>query len=191
MSFLEIVRDSKKLNSLLFYTELFDKQLSELKKGGCPKAILQVLADNAEKVLNFAISTVPISTDHFPFVPVIPREFIGIYGQMNFLNPQYANNGALRLNPGSIKEDSPRLQVVHYIFDINVDGNAKDLNLDAGLAFAFHNPEIKKPVVFRGSDYFGAHPFLYESDLTGLTLAFLIEDEDYPTYQYRHMLELK
>lgn len=108
----ETVEDRK--NGL---AKLFDNQLETLKSQNCPQAILEAFQNKKSDVLNKA-AEMEIPEGNIPFVPVIPRSYMGIYGLM----PMVRNDdkmGYTYLNPNEMTDNEEEIpKNPYYIYDI-------------------------------------------------------------------------
>jgi len=96
--------------------KLFDNQMETLKSRGCPQAILEVFQNQRDAVLSKA-TEMEISKGHIPFVPVIPRTYMGVYGLM----PMVRNEdkvGYTYLDPNEITDKLETPKGPYFIYDV-------------------------------------------------------------------------
>lgn len=96
--------------------KLFNSQMETLKSRGCPQAILEAFQNKKSEVLAKA-AEMEIPEGHIPFVPVIPRSYLGVYGLM----PMVRNNektGYTRLNPNEIIDNENVPKTLYFIYDV-------------------------------------------------------------------------
>lgn len=96
--------------------KLFDSQMETLKQRGCPQVILEMFRDKKSEVLDKAVE-MGIPEGNIPFVPVIPRSYMGIYGLM----PMVRNGekvGYTHLDPNEITDDEECPKAPYYIYDV-------------------------------------------------------------------------
>jgi len=103
-------------------TKLFDSQMETLKSRGCPQAILEAFQNLRDAVLSKA-AEMEIPKGHIPFVPVIPRIYMGVYGLM----PMVRNGekvGYTYLDPNEITDQVETPKNPYFIYDVE---NGKDM----------------------------------------------------------------
>ena len=96
--------------------KLFDSQMETLKSRGCPQAIIEAFQNQRDAVLSKAVE-MEIPEGHIPFVPVIPRSYMGIYGLM----PMVRNEdkvGYTYLDPNEITNNEECPKGPYYIYDV-------------------------------------------------------------------------
>ena len=96
--------------------KLFDSQLETLKSRNCPQAILEAFQNKKSEVLNKA-AEMEIPEGNIPFVPVIPRSYMGIYGLM----PMVRNGdkiGYTYLDPNEMTDNEEVPKNPYYIYDV-------------------------------------------------------------------------
>lgn len=100
------------------YEELFDQQLTCLSFLDIPYEIVRALSGKKDSVIS-KVSTLDIAEDNLPFLPVIPIQYIGLYGLMS-ITKGLGLRGHTDLNPNSIKDvveiDIPRQP--YYMIDV-------------------------------------------------------------------------
>jgi hypothetical protein len=101
--------------------KLFDTQIQTLKDRGCPAAIIDMLREQRDDVLQKA-SEITIAKKHIAFLPVIPRAFLSIYTQMQMVR-NGDKTGYTYLKPYEITDVVETPQDSYYIFDVE-DGEA-------------------------------------------------------------------
>ncbi|MBU1148880.1 hypothetical protein KKI23_02200 [Patescibacteria group bacterium] len=95
---------------------LFDDQIETLKSRGCPQAILEVFQNKKSKVIVKAVK-MEIPEGNIPFVPVIPRTYMGIYGLMPMV--RNGNNvGYTHLDPNDIIDNEEVPKGLYYVYDV-------------------------------------------------------------------------
>jgi hypothetical protein len=102
--------------------KLFDSQMETLKTRGCPQVILEAFQNKKNEVLEKAV-VMEISEGNIPFVPVIPRIYLGIYGLM----PMVRNGdkvGYTCLDPNEITNKVETPKGPYFIYDVE---NGKDM----------------------------------------------------------------
>lgn len=98
------------------FTKLFDSQMETMKSCGCPQAILEAFGKQRDAVLSKA-AEMDIPEGNTPFIPVIPRSYLGIYGLM----PMVRNGdkvGYTTLDPNNITDVVDVPKGPYFIFDI-------------------------------------------------------------------------
>ncbi len=96
--------------------KLFDSQMETLKSRGCPQAILEAFQNQRDAVLSKA-AEMEIYEGHIPFVPVIPRIYMGVYGLM----PMVRNGekvGYTYLDPNEITDQVETPKNPYFIYDV-------------------------------------------------------------------------
>lgn len=96
--------------------KLFDSQIQTLKDRGCPKQIVELVQNQKGSVLENA-NEMEIPEGHIPFVPVIPRIYMGVYGLM----PMVRNNekqGYTCLDPNEITDKVETPKKPYFIYDV-------------------------------------------------------------------------
>ncbi|MFH1612112.1 MAG: DUF5701 family protein [bacterium] len=107
----ETVEDHK--NGL---AKLFDSQMETLKSRNCPQAILEAFQNKKSEVLSKA-AEMEVPEGHIPFIPVIPRSYMGIYGLM----PMVRNGdkvGYTYLDPNEITDEVETPKNPYFIYDV-------------------------------------------------------------------------
>jgi len=103
------------------FAKLLDSQMETLKSLGCPQAIMKAFNNQRDTVLSKA-AEMEIPEGHIPFVPVIPRTYMGVYG----LIPMVRNGdkvGYTYLNPNEITDNVETPKEPYFIYDAE-DGKA-------------------------------------------------------------------
>ncbi|MBU1178921.1 hypothetical protein KKB69_01090 [Patescibacteria group bacterium] len=98
------------------FAKLFDSQMEALKSRGCPQAIMEAFSNQRDAVLSKA-AEMEIPEEHIPFVPVIPRTCMGIYGLM----PMVRNGdkvGYTYLDPNEIIDQVETPKNPYFIYDV-------------------------------------------------------------------------
>ena len=95
---------------------LFDGQIETLKSRSCPQAIVRVFHSKRDKVLSKA-AKMDIPDGHIPFIPVIPRSYIGIYGLMDMIRIG-ENRGYTSLDPNEISNNIETPKEPYFIYDV-------------------------------------------------------------------------
>jgi len=101
--------------------KLFDIQIETLKFRGCPKVILEMFQEKRDGVLS-KVSGMEIPEGNIPFVPVIPRSYMGIYA----LLPMVRNKdkmGYTYLDPNEITDKVKVPQKPYFIYDVENGNN--------------------------------------------------------------------
>lgn len=96
--------------------KLFDSQMKTLKSRGCPQAIMEAFQNKKSEVFDKA-AEMDIPEGNIPFVPVIPRSYMGIYG----LIPMVRNGekvGYTYLDPNEIIDNEECPKGPYYIYDV-------------------------------------------------------------------------
>lgn len=96
--------------------KLFDNELKTLQSRGCPQAILTIFQNNKSEVLERAV-VMDIPDGNIPFVPVIPRSYMGIYALM----PMVRNGekvGYTSLAPYEIIDNEKCPKEPYYIYNV-------------------------------------------------------------------------
>ncbi len=97
--------------------KLFDNQMETLKSWNCPQAILEAFQNKKSEVLSKA-AEMEVPEGNIPFVPVIPRSYMGIYGLM----PMVRNDdkmGYTYLDPNEITDNEEEIpKNPYYIYDV-------------------------------------------------------------------------
>jgi len=108
----ETVEDRK--NGL---AKLFDSQMETLKSRNCPQTIIEAFQNKKPEVLSKAVE-MEVPEGNIPFVPVIPRSYMGIYGLM----PMVRNGdkvGYTYLDPNEITDNEEEIpKNPYYIYDV-------------------------------------------------------------------------
>jgi len=165
------------------FAELFLKQLETLKSRGVPAAIIEVLSGQKDQVISIATS-MDIAEKHLPFVPVIPKAYLGIYGLMPLVRHGDKVGGYTHLDPNLIKDVVETPKNPYYIFDVEdgkdllgkspkdaekmIKGDNRSPLTDAeGIALCVHKPVLSEHYMdCTGSRYGGDDgvPFVYLND---------------------------
>jgi len=98
------------------FGQLFDSQMLTLGDRGCPEVIIEMFHKKRDEVLSKAVA-MEIPEEHTPFIPVIPRSYLGIYG----LAPMIRNDGKVGftyLNPNEITDEETPPKGPYFIYDI-------------------------------------------------------------------------
>lgn len=96
--------------------KLFDSQMETLKLRNCPQAILEAFQNKKSEVLSKA-AEMEIPEGNIPFVPVIPRSYMGIYGLM----PMIRNDdkvGYTYLDPNELTDQVETPKSPYFIYDV-------------------------------------------------------------------------
>lgn len=105
------------------FGQLFDSQLETLKGRGCPQAILETFQKQRDKIIaNAKAIQTNIAKGNIPFLPVVPKIYLGVYGLM----PMVRNGekvGYTYLNPNELSDVVKTPKTPYYIFDVE-DGKA-------------------------------------------------------------------
>jgi hypothetical protein len=96
--------------------KLFDSQMETLKSRGCPQAILEAFQDKKSEVLGKA-AEMEIGEGHIPFIPVIPRAYLGIYGLMPMVR-HGDKAGYTYLDPNEITDNVKTPKGPYFIYDV-------------------------------------------------------------------------
>jgi hypothetical protein len=96
--------------------KLFDSQMETLKSRGCPQAILEAFQDKKSEVLGKA-AEMEIGEGHIPFIPVIPRAYLGIYGLMPIVR-HGDKAGYTYLDPNEITDNVKTPKGPYFIYDV-------------------------------------------------------------------------
>jgi len=102
-------------------TKLFESQLEKLKSLGCPQAILEAFQKKKDEVVNKA-SEMAIGEGNIPFLPVIPRGYMGIYALMPMVKHE-GKIGYTHLDPNELTDVVETSKNPYYVFDVE-DGKA-------------------------------------------------------------------
>jgi len=95
---------------------LFDSQMETLKSRNCPQAIIEAFQNKKGEVLSKA-AEMEVPEGNIPFVPVIPRSYMGIYGFM----PMVRNSdkvGYTYLDPNEITDEVETPKNLYFIYDV-------------------------------------------------------------------------
>jgi len=90
--------------------------METLKSRGCPQAILEAFGNQRNAVLS-KTAEMEILEGHIPFVPVIPRTYMGVYGLM----PMVRNGdevGYTYLDPKEITDKVETPKGPYFIYDV-------------------------------------------------------------------------
>jgi hypothetical protein len=97
--------------------KLFDSHMETLEFRGCPKVIIdEIFQNKRDEVLSKAVA-MEIPEGHIPFMPVIPRSYLGIYGLM----PMVRNGdkvGFTHLDPNGITDSKETPKYPYFIYDV-------------------------------------------------------------------------
>lgn len=137
------------------FAKLFDSQMETLKSRGCPRTILDTFQNKRDEVLSKA-TEMEIPQDHIPFVPVIPRTYMGVYGLMHMVR-NGEKVGVTHLVPKEITDKVKTPKGPYFIYDVE-DGkdmllgrspkkaeklikkqNRSCLTVDEGIAMCVHS----------------------------------------------------
>ena len=97
-------------------TKLFVNQMEILESRDCPRTILKHFQDKRVEVTSKA-SMMVIPEGHIPFVPVIPRLYMGICGLMLMVRDGI-EMGYTHLNPDKIIDTLPTPEGLYFIYDV-------------------------------------------------------------------------
>ncbi|TRZ80286.1 hypothetical protein D4R86_04595 [bacterium] len=145
--------------------KLFDSQMETLKSRGCPQAILEAFQNQRDAVLSKA-AEMEISKGYIPFVPVIPRTYMGVYGLM----PMVRNGkkvGYTYLNPNGITDQVETPKNPYFIYNVKDGSKSPEkaekliteqkrscLTADEGIAVCVHTNVLSEHYVgCKGSRY--------------------------------------
>ena len=117
----DVVTEAKKRAINEAMCELFDSQIETLESRGCPQAILESVRGWKGGVVSKAIK-MNIPKEHIPFVLVIPRAYMGIYGLMSMIR-NGDREGDTDLNLSSITDNVETPKGLYFIYDIE-DGES-------------------------------------------------------------------
>lgn len=95
---------------------LFDNQMRTLKERDCSKTIIEAFLNQKSMVLDKAAKT-DVAEGNIPFIPVIPRIYMGVYGLM----PMVRNGvkvGYACLDPNEIVNVVKVLNKPYFILDV-------------------------------------------------------------------------
>ncbi len=181
----DVVAEAKKqANRKIELAKLFDSQIETLKSRNCPQTILKTFQDKKSEVLSKA-TEMKIPERNIPFIPVIPRSYLGIYGLM----PMVKNGdkiGYTYLDPNKLTDNVEVPKSPYYIYDVK-DGkdmfdkspkkaeklikeqNRSCLTADEGIALCVHSRVLSKHYV----DCTGSRC----RHLDGVPYIFLVSDE--------------
>ncbi len=98
------------------FVKLFDSQMETLKARGCPQAILEAFGNQRDAVLSKA-AKMEISEGHIPFVPVIPRTYLGVYELMSMVRDG-GNVGYTYLDSNKITNNVETPKGLYFIYDV-------------------------------------------------------------------------
>jgi hypothetical protein len=102
-------------------TELFKSQLEKLKSLGCPQMILEIFSNKKNEVITKA-SEMSIGEGNIPFLPVIPRNYLGIHASI--LMVKYGDKaGYTNLNPNEITDKVKTPKLPYFVLNVE-DGKA-------------------------------------------------------------------
>jgi hypothetical protein len=90
--------------------------MKTLESRGCPGAIAEAFQAKRDEVLSMAVA-MEMPEEHIPFIPVIPRSYLGIYGLM----PMVRNGdkvGFTYLNPNEITDNEKTPKSPYFIYDV-------------------------------------------------------------------------
>lgn len=99
-----------------FLGEFFDSQMKTLESRDCPGAIIEAFQAKRDEVLSKVVA-MEMPEGHIPFIPVIPRSYLGIYGLM----PMVRNGdkvGFTYLNPNEITDNEKTPKSPYFIYDV-------------------------------------------------------------------------
>jgi len=103
------------------FIQLFDGQMATLKDRGCPQAILEAFQSKKDAVIAKAIQT-SIAEGNIPFLPVIPRSYMGIYALMPMVRHE-DKIGYTYLDPNLISDVVETPKTPYFVLDVE-DGQA-------------------------------------------------------------------
>jgi hypothetical protein len=144
------------------FAKLFDSQKETLKSRGCPQAILEAFGNQRDAVLSKA-AEMKIPEGHIPFVPVIPRTYMGVYGLMLMVR-NGDKVGCTRLDPNKITDNVETPKRPYFIYDVE-DGkeclgespeeaealikehNRSCLTVEEGIALCVHSKVLSENYV--------------------------------------------
>ena len=97
-------------------TKLFESQLEKLKALGTPQAILEAFGNKKDEVVSKA-AEMAIAEGNIPFLPVIPRSYLGIYALMPMV--KHENRvGYTYLDPNELTDVVETPKNPYYAFDV-------------------------------------------------------------------------
>ncbi|HBP01228.1 MAG: hypothetical protein UY41_C0050G0003 [Candidatus Moranbacteria bacterium GW2011_GWE1_49_15] len=100
---------------------LFESQIKTLERLGCPKEIVDNFQRKKDKVLNEAFE-MSIDEGHIPFLPVIPKSYMGLYALMPMVRKgEYA--GFMTYNPNRLINTVKVSEDPYFALDVE-NGNA-------------------------------------------------------------------
>jgi Family of unknown function (DUF5701) len=144
------------------FAKLFDTQMETLKSRGCPQAILEAFGNQRDAVLSKA-AEMEIPEGHIPFVPVVPRTYMGVYGLMAMVR-NGDKVGYTYLDPNKIIDKVETPKGPYFIYDVE-DGkdmlgkspekaeklikeqNRSCLTADEGIALCVHTNVLSEHYV--------------------------------------------
>jgi len=113
------------------FGKLFDAQQEILKIRGCPEEILQMFNEKRNKVLEKA-SVMHFFQEHIPFIPIIPRSFMGIYGLMSMVHREEVGTAGGHLDPNETLTDVSVSENLYFIYGI--ENGSKTIGKAVGVA---------------------------------------------------------
>lgn len=141
--------------------KLFDSQMETLELRGCPETILIKLRVSKDEVLNKS-KEMEISEGHIPFIPVIPRSYMGIYGLMSMMTENGRKTAYTCLDDLSIIIDNVKTpKSPYFIYDVECNNkafvesprkmekkfremNRSGLTIDEGIALCTHTDVLRE-----------------------------------------------
>jgi hypothetical protein len=96
--------------------KLFENQLEKLKSLGTPQAILEAFQNKKDEVIAKAVET-NIAKGNIPFLPVIPRSYMGIYALMPMVRHE-DKVGYTYLDPNELTDVVETPKTPYYAFDV-------------------------------------------------------------------------
>jgi hypothetical protein len=167
---LEEAREKVKKKIIERLTVLFDSQMETLQKRNCPEAIVQKLLEKKDKMLTMSAEMEGVQEHNIPFVPVIPRSYLGIYGLMSMINDDKKHHPHL-IEPKDLTDSVNTPDEPYFIFNVSEgkdttskspeegekmvkDQNRSCLTIDEGIALCVHSNVLSRYYVFcSGSRY--------------------------------------
>lgn len=149
---------------------VFDSQMETLKKRNCPEAIIEKFLEKRDKTLTAAAEMEGIQEYNIPFVPIIPRGYLGIYGLMALVNDDKKHHPHL-IEPKDLTDSVNAPDMPYFIFNVSEgkdtaskspedgekmvkDQNRSCLTVDEGIALCIHSNVLSRYYVFcSGSRY--------------------------------------
>lgn len=106
--------------------KLFDEQMNRLRQVETPKGILEEFQNQRERVLSRAMLHKQLLAGRIPFLPVIPRSYLGIYGLTNLLKQDGVAAENI-LEPNEVYDLMPARKMTYFIYDVEDGEFTKNL----------------------------------------------------------------